>query len=106
MKKGSVILIPFPFTDLSGSKIRPAVVLNNSGLDVTISFISSQLKWKIDCDVFVLPSVNNGLKVPSLIRVGKIATIDSALVLGLLGELSNAEIAELDRGLKKFLQLT
>ena len=54
---------------------------------------------------FVLPSVNNGLKVPSVIRVGKIATIDSALVLGLLGELSNAEIAELDRGLKKFFQL-
>ena len=106
MKKGSVILIPFPFTDLSGSKIRPAVVLNNSGSDVTISFISSQLKWKTDCDIFVLPSANNGLKAPSLIRVGKIATIDSVLALGLLGELSNAEVAELDKGLKKFLQLT
>jgi len=106
MKKGSIILIPFPFSDLSGSKIRPAVVLNNSGVDITICFISSQLKWKIDCDVFVFPSVNNGLKVPSLIRIGKIETIDSALVLGLLGELSNAEIAELDRGLKQFLQLT
>ena len=27
MKKGSIILIPFPFTDLRGSKVRPAVVL-------------------------------------------------------------------------------
>jgi hypothetical protein len=32
MKKGSVILIPFPFTDLKGSKIRPAVVLSKSEL--------------------------------------------------------------------------
>jgi len=45
--------------------------------------------------------LNNGLKVPSLIRVGKIATIDSELVLGELGELSNNEIVELNRGLKK-----
>jgi mRNA interferase MazF len=33
MKKGSVILIPFPFTDLKGSKIRPAVVLRKSKSD-------------------------------------------------------------------------
>ena len=105
MKKGSVILIPFPFTDLTGSKIRPAVVLNNSGLDVTICFITSELKWKTNCDILVLPSVSNGIKVPSLIRIGKIATIDASLVLG-LGELSNTEIIELDKGLKSFFQLT
>jgi len=48
MKKGSVILIPFPFTDLRGSKIRPAVVLSKSDLDVTICFITSELKWKTE----------------------------------------------------------
>jgi len=105
MKKGSVILIPFPFTDLRGSKIIPAVVLYKSELDVTICFITSELKWKTEYDISVFPSENNGLKVPSLIRTGKIATIDSALVLGELGELSNIEIAELDKGLKKLLQL-
>ena len=105
MKKGSVILIPFPFTDLKGSKIRPAVVLSKSELDVTICFITSELKWKTECDVSVFPSENNGLKVPSVIRIGKIATIDTVLVLGELGELSNVEIAELDKGLKKLFQL-
>jgi mRNA interferase MazF len=44
MKKGTVILIPFPFSDLKGSKIQPAVVLNNNGLDVTICFVTSELK--------------------------------------------------------------
>ena len=105
MKKGSVILIPFPFTDLRGSKIRPAVVLSKSDLDVTICFITSELKWKTECDISVFPSETNGLKVPSLIRTCKIATIDSALVLGELGELSNFEIDELDNGLKNLLQL-
>ena len=105
MKKGTVILILFPFTDLRGSKIRPAVVLSSSELDVTICFITSELKWKTEYDISVFPSENNGLKVPSLIRTGKIATIDSALVLGELGKLSGFEIAELDRGLKKLLQL-
>ena len=105
MKKGTVILIPFPFTDLKGSKIRPAVVLNNDQSDVTICFITSELKWKTEYDISVSPSASNGLKAPSLIRVGKIATIDSALVIGELGELSDIEIVELNEGLKKMFQL-
>ena len=105
MKKGSVVLIPFPFTDLQGSKIRPAVVLSKNELDVTICFITSELKWKTEYDISVLPSIYNGLKVPSLIRTGKIATIASTLVLGELGELSNIEIVELNKSLKNLLQL-
>ena len=105
MKKGSVILIPFPFTDLTGTKIRPAVVLSNNELDVTICFVTSELKWKTEYDIPIFPSNSNGLKVPSLIRISKIATIDSNLVLGELGELSNLEIAKLNKGLKEMLQL-
>ena len=105
MKKGSVVLIPFPFTDLQGSKVRPAVVLTSNNLDVTICFITSELKWKTEHDVFVYPSASSGIKVPSLIRVGKIATIDASLVLGILGELANDEIAELNEGLIKLFDL-
>jgi mRNA interferase MazF len=105
MKKGSIVLIPFPFTDLTGSKIRPAVVLNLSDLDVTICFITSEMKWKTEYDITVFPSQRNGLKVPSLIRISKIATINSALVLGELGDLSNNEITELNKGLINLFQL-
>lgn len=51
MKKGDLVLLPFPFTDLTGSKKRPAVVLINTEMDVTLCFISSQLKWKSKYDV-------------------------------------------------------
>ena len=105
MKKGSIILIPFPFTDLTGSKVRPAVVLSRNELDVTISFITSELKWMSQYDIPLLPSELSGLKAPSLIRISKIATIDSALVLGELGELSKSEIDELNKSLIRLFQL-
>ena len=45
MKKGDIVLIPFPFTDLTGTKNRPALILIDSDEDVTVSFITTQLKW-------------------------------------------------------------
>ncbi len=49
MIKGKVVLTPFPFTDLSASKVRPAVVVSNSlrgGADVILAFISTSFDAK------------------------------------------------------------
>ena len=62
MKKGDIILIPFPFTDLTGNKNRPALVLVDREMDVTVAFISTQLKWQEETDVLLKPTVENGLK--------------------------------------------
>ena len=105
MAKGDIVLITFPFTDLSGSKLRPAVELADTTLDLTVCFITTQLQWQEPTDMQLLPNSSNGLKKPSLIRTSKIATLDKALAKGLLGRLTNTELADLNNKLKILFQL-
>ncbi|MFN8208911.1 MAG: type II toxin-antitoxin system PemK/MazF family toxin [Bacteroidales bacterium] len=105
MIKGDIILLPFPFSDQKGSKLRPAVVLFSLGLDVTVCLITTELKWKSACDLVVNPSPQNGLKAKSLIRFGKITTIDKELIYGKLGNLQSGEIESLNEGLRRLLKL-
>lgn len=105
MKKGDIVLIPFPFTDLTGNKLRPALVLLAGSVDVMVAFITTQLRWKESSDVILSPTEQNGLKQESLIRLAKLATLDSNLVDGLLGESDPAKIVEVNRNLKDLLKL-
>jgi mRNA interferase MazF len=103
--KGDIVLITFPFTDLSGSKLRPTVVLAETELDVTVCFITTQLQWQELTDVQLLPTSSNGLRKQSLIRTSKIATLDKVLAKGLLGRLTTIELNDLNNKLKTLLQL-
>jgi mRNA interferase MazF len=105
MTKGDIILIPFPFTDLKGNKLRPAVVLISASKDITVCFITSQLKWKEPGDISIFPSSENGLKKTSLIRTGKIATLDQRLAVGRLGSLEQEDISALNRQLRQIFRL-
>jgi len=105
MAKGDIVLVTFPFTDLTGSKLRPAVVLTETSLDVTVSFITTQIGWQESTDVVLNPSTVSGIRKQSLIRTSKIATIDKSLSKGLLGILSDIELQELNHKLKLLLQL-
>ncbi len=105
MAKGDIVLITFPFTDLSGSKLRPAVVLADTSLDLIVCFITTQINWQEATDLVLTPTVANGLRKFSLIRTSKIATLDKALIKGLLGRLSGLEVSDLNTKLKQLLQL-
>jgi mRNA interferase MazF len=105
MTKGDIVLVTFPFTDLIGSKLRPAVILTKTTLDVTVCFITTQIGWQESTDVLLNPSAENGIRKQSLIRTNKIATIDKSLVKGLMGTLDSKEIQDLNQKLKLLLQL-
>ena len=105
MKKGDIVLMPFPFTNLKGFKKRPAVILYEDNFDVVVTFITTKLKWSKQTDVLLEPDNDNRLKKPSLIRTNKLATLEIELVLGKIGELSKNNLSELDNKLKKVLGL-
>jgi mRNA interferase MazF len=105
MRKGDIVLVPFPFTDLTGSKYRPAVVLVANEKDVTLAFLTSQVKWKEVHDLELIPNDTNKLKTASLIRISKLATLDKLLVEGKLGALNTNEIQLLNEGLIALFKL-
>lgn len=105
MKKGDVVLVPFPFTDLSGSKNRPALVLVVTENDVTVAFITSQMKWLEELDVKIEPAFENGLKQSSLIRLGKLTTLDKNIVIGKLGSIGINELQIVNQNLIQIFKL-
>jgi mRNA interferase MazF len=105
MNKGDIVLIPFPFTDLSGVKNRPALVLIDDTSDVTVCFLTTQIKYQSELDIKLEPSNINGLKRTSVIRLTKIATINKDLVLGRLGSMTKAEMKVLNSHLIKLFKI-
>lgn len=99
MLVGDIVLIPFPFTDLSGSKFRPAVVLAKDDVDMILAFITSQTKWVSENTIPLRPTRQNGLKVDSLLRLDKIATLSLAICVGKLGSLEPIEKSQVKQGL-------
>jgi mRNA interferase MazF len=110
--RGAIVLVPFPFTDLSSIKVRPALVIshNNKGkADLVVVFISSVMK-KIHEDEVLLNDDHadfkkTGLKMTSIIKCRKVATLDRSIVLGELGILSPSTMKHVDALLKKILRL-
>ncbi len=106
MEKGQIVLVRFPFTDYASSKLRPAVIISvNNQRDICVAFISSAVSTYIDNSDFVLNCNNpdfplTGLKVTSVLKMRKIATIDRELVIGEIGRLSGSLQAIVDNKLR------
>ena len=88
--KGKIVLIPFPFTDLSSTKLRPALVLHEGEKDVVVAFISSRTEKPKQTDIIIAKNhpefKQTGLKLTSALKIDKIATISKELILGEIGE--------------------
>ena len=107
---GDVVLVRFPFTDLSTVKLRPAVVLTSHGDDLTIVGIFSGLPhppretWiplSTEDSVFS----QTGLKTSSVIKAERIAVIEQSIVVRKLGSLTPAKMDKVKRAIKIALKL-
>ena len=112
LARGDIVLVPFPFTDLTGRKVRPAVVVSPDpqGADVVIVFISSASATALAPTDWALPAsqrdfAQTGLKVSSVFKCGKLLTLHRSLILRRLGRVSPAIQRELDARLKRAIGL-
>lgn len=98
-KQGDIILVQFPFTDLSGSKLRPALVISNDKLNASGDFVCLQITSKTFNDgcFFVLndQNVSIPLKLNSGIRLQKIFTVNSSIVKQKISAVSPAALTEI-----------
>ncbi|MBU0620168.1 MAG: type II toxin-antitoxin system PemK/MazF family toxin [Patescibacteria group bacterium] len=112
-EKGIIILVPFPFTDLSANKVRPALIVSNNLFcenNVVVVFISSKTKKNLQKTDFIIQNsdknfVQTGLKMDSIVRINKIATLDKKIVLGELGNITKQMQKEIDAKLKLLFDL-
>lgn len=84
---GDIVLLKFPFTDTKTFKKRPALIINdfNDG-DIIVCRITSQIYTTLN-DIFVDNWEKSGLKLPSVIRVHKLATLEKDMVEIIMGQI-------------------
>jgi mRNA interferase MazF len=102
-----IVLVRFPFTDLTSYKKRPGLIISpyeyNSGRDVIIAFITSNLKLKSMMGDYIIHDwQESGLPKPSMIRM-KFATLDRRIIYKRLGRLTDSDIRRFGKALVKFL---
>ncbi len=107
--KGKIVLIPFPFTDLTATKLRPALVLYEGQKDVVVAFISSRTHKPTPVDIIINEKnaefEQTGLKLTSTIKLDKVATISKDLIIGEIGEIGPKLKEEVNRKIMEIYNL-
>jgi len=101
-----VAVVPFPFSEKTGSKRRPALVLSNAAFNnfghTALAMITTRghHPWPGDCEITDLEAA--GLPLPCIVRL-KLFTLDNRVILRRLGRLSQPDRAQVKSNLDKHL---
>lgn len=104
--KDEVILVRYPFSNLSGSKVRPAIVVNDSHIsqDVIIVPLTSKVSSLLAGKFVLVDWRASGLNVPSAVKRG-LYTLHQSLILKSVGKLSDRDASPLESSLRDWLDL-
>ncbi|MDP8240692.1 MAG: type II toxin-antitoxin system PemK/MazF family toxin [Candidatus Hatepunaea meridiana] len=113
MTKNNVVLVPFPFDDISTVKVRPAVCLTNpigQYNHVVLAFISSRIPIELLESDIILDSDHanfkiTGLRVTSVLRLHRLMTVTTKIIQRKLGVLSVQLQIEVNGKLYKLFSL-
>jgi len=113
MTKYKVVLVPFPFDDLSSNKVRPALCLTEplgKYRHIVLAFITSKIPSELqETDLLIMSDSDDfessGLRVSSTLRLHRMMTASTTLIRRELGELSEAQQEAVKDKLKKLFSL-
>lgn len=115
MNRGDVVIADFPFQDISGSKLRPAVVVQNDADNLTLAntilaMITGNLADNArPSNVLIDPNspdgMGTGLRGPSLVKCGNLATVRKQRVKRVIGRLTEVAVQQVNVALKVALEL-
>ena len=108
---GQITLFKFPQTDQQTGKLRPALVLRKMPgryNDWLICMISSKLHQKIqELDEVITTEdsdfIQSALKLPSVIRVSRLAVVEGDILLGKLGQISHDRLSKVKQNFAKWI---
>ncbi|MGH2642606.1 MAG: type II toxin-antitoxin system PemK/MazF family toxin [Chitinophagaceae bacterium] len=106
MTTGDIVLVPFPFAELTNIKVRPALVITttkNRYKDLILCAVSSVIKGNTgNFEMLLNPDNLNKLRAISIIKIDRIITLKKERVIASLGKLSDTERKQF---IKKFQAL-
>ena len=110
-RRGDVVLVPFPFADLSSRKQRPAVVVSGelyhyTEPDIIVAAMTSSIRQPVAPTDYVLRGWERGGLLRSSLVKASLATIEPQLVRYRIGQVTNADLVEIDHRLALALELT
>ena len=115
VQRGDVVVVDFPYSDRTGSKRRPALVVQddrwNYGLDDTILCVIStshrRMKAAVPTQLFIpfdpSTSTATGLRADSVVQCETLLTLDRTLILKKIGTLDQQTMLQIDECLKAVL---
>lgn len=112
MNPGDIVLIRFPQTDLKAGKLRPALVVAVAPgwhSDLLLALITSRTSQTVpELDVIIEPSdphyASTGLKVRSVVRLARLASVESSIINARLGNISLEQLQQVRKRLCDWLQ--
>jgi mRNA interferase MazF len=110
--RGDVVLVPFPFTDLTTQKQRPALVISSNDFnasfpDVILLGITSQIPTDLVQSDYRLTSDEQkraGLPKPSIVKAAKVVTLSQGLVRKRLGRLARERVNQVVEKLNEIIK--
>ena len=104
--KNDVVLVRYPFSDLSNSKVRPAIVVSAKHIsqDIFIVPLTSKISSLLPGEFVLTEWKAAGLNVPSAVKRG-VYTVEEKLVIKKIGKLQQVDFKKLEYSLKTWLDL-